>query len=154
MIKIRRNFKGSGGKPQRTKEGEKQRNFFYLRKFRKLKNQVVKIRSSCENEVILRKFCKLKNQVVKMRSSCEKISQVEEPISQRRTKLRNPQSKISQDQSPSCGNFRSCETPSRHMCAISHPQNPISQLRNGHQVAKWPLGCENVNHHLNTYLNL
>ena len=131
MIKIRRNFKGSGGKPQRTKEGEKQRNFFYLRKFRKLKNQVVK-----------------------MRSSCEKISQVEEPISQRRTKLRNPQSKISQDQSPSCGNFRSCETPSRHMCAISHPQNPISQLRNGHQVAKWPLSCENVNHHLNTYLNL
>ena len=48
MIKIRRNFKGSGVKPQRTKEGEKQRNFFNLRKFRKLKNQVAKMRSTCE----------------------------------------------------------------------------------------------------------
>ena len=48
MIKIRRNFKGSGGKLQRTKEEEKQRIFFYLRKFHKLKNQVTKIRSFCE----------------------------------------------------------------------------------------------------------
>ena len=64
MIKIRRNFKGSGEKPQRIKEGEKQRNLFYLQKFRKIKNHPTKIRSSCEknfqgkepsyeNEVIL-----------------------------------------------------------------------------------------------------
>ena len=78
MIKIRRNFKRSGRKPQRTKEGEKQRNLFYLRKFHKIKNHPAKMGSSyekisqakkpsCENEVILRKnFASKRLQVMKI----------------------------------------------------------------------------------------
>ena len=130
MIKIRRNFKGSGVKPQRTKEGEKQRNFVYLQKFRKIKNQVAKMRSSCE------KILQAEEPSCENFHSCEPpsrhtcaISQPSKPILQLRNELRNPQNKISQDQPPSCENFCSYEPPFRHTCAILHPQNPISQLR-------------------------
>ena len=84
MIKIRRNFKGSGGKPQRIKEGEKQRNLFYLQKFCKIKNHPAKIGSSCEknlqgkepsyeNEVILRKWGHLVKNFRKQKSQVTKI---------------------------------------------------------------------------------
>ena len=131
MIKIRRNFKGSGGKPQRTKEGEKQRNFFYLRKFRKLKNQVAKMRVNLRKNLQVEKpSCKnFRSYETPSRHTCA-ISHLQKPILQLRTKLQNPQSKILQVQSSSCENFRNCKTPSRHTCAILHSQNPILLLRN------------------------
>ena len=122
MIKIRRNFKGSGGKPRRTKEGGKQRNLFYLRKFRKIKSHPAKMGSSCEKilqakEPSYEKLSQAKD------PSCEKfhrfeppprhtcaISQPSKPISQLRNKLRNPQSIISQAKGPKLRNFLQLRT--------------------------------------------
>ena len=122
MIKIRRNFKGSGGKPQRIKEGEKQRNLFYLQKFCKIKNHPAKIGSSCEknlqgkepsyeNEVILRKWGHLVKNFRKQKSQVTKIFTAANHPPGTHVPFHNLQS-------PFCSYKMSCEIPKAKFCMI------------------------------------
>ena len=94
--------------------------------------------------------------------SCETPLRCTRAISRLRNELRNPPKPNFTATSLPSEKFRSYETTPRHMCAISQPPKPISQLQNElwntmwtpHLAAKWPSSCENPNHHLNTKLNL
>ena len=104
MIKIRRNFK----KKWRVASGN-QRNL-KVKKF-----------------IGLRKFHSQKSSPAKRGFSCETISQPRRPYCEIEVLLRNkpPFAKSFHSHKPtSCENFRSCETPVRHTCAISQLRNP------------------------------
>ena len=176
MIKIRRNFKKKWRVATGNQRRLKTKEFIGLRKFHSQKSPPAKRGFPCETISLPKGPCckigvLLRNKPPPAKSfrshkpiSCEIFCSCETPLRCTRaiSQLRNPPKPNFTARSLPSEKFRSYETTPRHMCAISQPPKPISQLRNElwntmwnpPLAAKWPSSCENPNHHLNTKLNL